>query len=136
MAFLKTNKKNVLTGIIGIIILGITIVTVYLTQKWVPVMMDDLWYSTKLSDDTPIRNARDIFEAQVWHYNNWGGRSMAHTLLQFILLTGAKCADVLKSISEISKMRTTLQELEQTHKTNLAAQSKVRGDVELGAFDD
>ncbi len=47
-----------------------------------------------------------------------------------------KCADVLKSISEISKMRTTLQELEQTHKTNLAAQSKVRGDVELGAFDD
>ena len=33
-------------------------------------------------------------------------------------------------------MRTTLQELEQTHKTNLAAQSKVRGDVELGAFDD
>ncbi len=97
MAVSKTNKKNVLTGIIGLIVLGVTIVTVYLTQKWVPVMMDDLWYSTKLSDDTPIRNARDIFEAQVWHYNNWGGRSMAHTLLQFILLTGAKCADVLNT---------------------------------------
>ena len=46
-----------------------------------------------------------------------------------------KGADVLKSISEISKMRATLQELEQTHKTDLAAQSKVRGDVELGFMD-
>ena len=46
-----------------------------------------------------------------------------------------KAKDVLASIGEISKMRTQLQELELTHKTDLAAQSKLRGDVELGLFD-
>ncbi|MBQ8132470.1 MAG: hypothetical protein IJ193_08265 [Bacilli bacterium] len=46
-----------------------------------------------------------------------------------------KAKDVLASIGEISKMRTQLQELELQHKTDLAAESKVRGDVSLGAFD-
>lgn len=46
-----------------------------------------------------------------------------------------KAKDILASIGEISKMRTQLQELEQMHKTDLAAQSKLRGDVELGVFD-
>lgn len=46
-----------------------------------------------------------------------------------------KAKDVLSSIGEISKMRTQLQELELQHKTDLAAQSKLRGDVELGLFD-
>lgn len=46
-----------------------------------------------------------------------------------------KAADILKAIGEISKMRTTLQELELTHKTNLSAQSALRGDVELGLYD-
>lgn len=46
-----------------------------------------------------------------------------------------KAKDVLASIGEISKMRTQLQELELQHKTDLAAQSKLRGDVELGLFD-
>lgn len=46
-----------------------------------------------------------------------------------------KAKDILDSIKQISVMRTTLQELEQTHKTDLAAQSKIRGDVEQGLFD-
>ena len=47
-----------------------------------------------------------------------------------------KAKDILDSIKQISVMRTTLQELEQTHKTDLAAKSKIRGDVEEGLFDD
>ena len=46
-----------------------------------------------------------------------------------------KAKDILGSIGEISKMRTQLQELEMQHKTDLAAQSKIRGDVEVGLFD-
>jgi len=46
-----------------------------------------------------------------------------------------KAKDVLASIGEISKMRTQLQDLEAQHKTDLAAQSKLRGDVELGLYD-
>ena len=46
-----------------------------------------------------------------------------------------KAKDILDSIKQISVMRTTLQELEQIHKTDLAAESKIRGDVEQGLFD-
>lgn len=46
-----------------------------------------------------------------------------------------KAKDILDSINQIAKMRTTLQELEQQHKTDLAAQSKVRGDIDLGFMD-
>ncbi len=46
-----------------------------------------------------------------------------------------KAKDILASIGEISKMRAQLQELEIQHKTDLAAQSKLRGDVELGLYD-
>ena len=59
--------------------------------------MDDEWYSTLLYADTPIRNLGDIVHAQIWHYFNWGGRSMAHALLQMILLTGESWADILNT---------------------------------------
>lgn len=46
-----------------------------------------------------------------------------------------KPKDVLADIASIATMRTKLQELETTHKNNLAAASKVRGDSELGWSD-
>ncbi|MCM1045915.1 MAG: DUF6056 family protein [Candidatus Gastranaerophilales bacterium] len=70
-------------------------VILYLTHRAVPFMMDDLWYSTKLSSEEPIRNLWDIVEAQIWHYQNWGGRSMTHGILQLTLLAGEQAADCL-----------------------------------------
>jgi len=46
-----------------------------------------------------------------------------------------KPKEIFDSLASISKMRTQLQELEITHKKNLAAASKVRGDSELGLYD-
>lgn len=47
-----------------------------------------------------------------------------------------KPKDVIADLGGIAKMRTQLQELEVTHKKNLAeAGAKVRGDSELGIFD-
>lgn len=59
---------------------------IWMTQRAVPVMMDDEWYSTVLYDETPLSSLKDIFHAQVWHYSNWGGRTVAHTIAQFIFL--------------------------------------------------
>jgi hypothetical protein len=67
----------------------------YTTHRAVPFMMDDLWYSTKLFSEEPIHNLKDIIESQIWHYNNWGGRSMTHGILQLTLLAGEKAADIL-----------------------------------------
>lgn len=92
----KKSKK--ILGILTIILLGISILVMYLTHRRVPFMMDDIWYSTMLSEDTPIRTFGDIVKSQIWHYKNWGGRSMTHGILQLTLLTGEQVADILNII--------------------------------------
>lgn len=62
-------------------------------------MMDDLWYSTMLFDEaTPIASFSDIIKSQVWHYFNWGGRSLTHGILQITLLLGEHAADILNVV--------------------------------------
>ncbi len=81
----------------GILIL-ISAAVMYVTHRAVPFMMDDLWYSTMLSDETPITSFADIITSQIWHYNNWGGRSMTHGILQITLLLGEHAADILNVV--------------------------------------
>lgn len=88
---------RILSGVLFFIALGV----MFFTHRKVPFMMDDLWYSTILSEDTPIRNFSDILQAQIWHYNNWGGRSMTHTILQLTLLLGEFPADVLNIVMTV-----------------------------------
>ena len=80
----KTTKKSLFFW-------GILFVTgllcIWKTQRAVPVMMDDEWYSTVLSSDAPLTSLRDIVQAQLWHYLNWGGRTVAYTIAQLIFLT-------------------------------------------------
>lgn len=91
------RKKNVFKYIGVALFLLVTLVMVWMTNHHIPFMMDDLWYSTKLSTDEPLKSFTDIFYAQMWHYNNWGGRTMAHSLLQMILMCGEKVADILNT---------------------------------------
>lgn len=88
----KTEKKM---AVMAGILLGVSAVVMLITHHLVPFMMDDLWYSTMLSDETPITSFSDIVKSQIWHYNNWGGRSMTHGILQLTLLMGENMADVL-----------------------------------------
>lgn len=79
------------------VLIALTALIVWRVNYEIEFMMDDEWYSTVLYADTPIRNLSDIIRAQIWHYFNWGGRSMAHGLLQLILLTGEHWADILNT---------------------------------------
>ena len=79
------------------VLIALTALIVWRVNYEIEFMMDDEWYSTVLYADTPIRNLSDIIHAQIWHYFNWGGRSMAHALLQLILLTGEHWADILNT---------------------------------------
>lgn len=67
----------------------------FLFHRFTPFMMDDLWYSTNLATGEPLCNLRDIIEGQVWHYMNWGGRSITHGLLQMTLMSGELVADLI-----------------------------------------
>lgn len=82
-------------GVLTIILTFISVIVMYVTHKAVPFMMDDLWYSTMLSSETPIASLGDIVQSQIWHYFNWGGRSMTHGILQLTLLAGETAADIL-----------------------------------------
>ena len=79
------------------VLIALTALIVWRVNYEIEFMMDDEWYSTVLYADTPIRNLSDIIRAQIWHYFNWGGRSMAHALLQLILLAGEHWADILNT---------------------------------------
>ena len=85
----------ILTGFLT----GISMLILYVTHQYVPFMMDDLWYSTILSDESiPITSFGDIVHSQIWHYQNWGGRSMTHGILQLTLLAGEQFADLLNVV--------------------------------------
>lgn len=81
----------ILTGILTVVFF----LVVYKTHREIPFMMDDLWYSTMLAEDRPIEELSDIVKSQVWHYYNWGGRTMTHSILQLTLLAGEHAADIL-----------------------------------------
>ncbi len=85
------KRMQLATGAL-LIILG---VIMYMTHRALPFMMDDLWYSTMLSSEEPVSSLGDVIAAQIWHYHNWGGRSMTHGLLQLILIAGERVADLL-----------------------------------------
>ena len=91
----KTKKR---LFILTYILFAVTVLVLYVTHRDTRFMMDDLWYSTMLSDDTPITSFRDIVISQIWHYNNWGGRSMTHGILQLTLLAGETAADLLNLV--------------------------------------
>lgn len=77
------------------VLLVVSLPVMYATHREVFFQMDDLWYSTMLFNDTPISSLGDIVTSQIWHYNNWGGRSMTHGILQLTLLAGERAADIL-----------------------------------------
>ena len=99
----KTSDKaiGILSGVLVLVTLGI----VWLVNDGVPFMMDDIWYSEKLisneASGIPITSFKDIIESQIWHYYNWGGRSITHGLLQILLQLGEKVVDVLNVIAVI-----------------------------------
>ena len=94
------NKKKLFYGI-GILFFIITVLIIYLGNDAVAFMMDDEWYSTRLFDEQPLSGLGDVVSAQIWHFFNWGGRSIAHGILQLTLMTGEFWANVFNVLFNI-----------------------------------
>lgn len=77
---------TVLCAILSVLIL-------YLANSKMMFQMDDEWYATNLVTGQPLAGIGDIWESQVWHFFHWGGRSIAHGLLQLTLWAGPVVAD-------------------------------------------
>lgn len=52
----------------------------------------------KLQSEEPLQSLRDIFVFQKWHYLNWGGRTVAHTILQLLFLMGRPSSAVCNAL--------------------------------------
>ena len=94
----KKDKLSIPGFIIAIAAIGVIFLFVFLCNRAIYFQMDDTWYWTNLVKGNPINSVNDIVESQIWHYLNWGGRSVAHTLLQFLLWSGTLCCDILNTI--------------------------------------
>lgn len=93
------EKKQKLIGVVlwGMLVLyaGVS----FLTHHCYPFVADDLWYSTNLVTTKAVSSIGDIVESQIWHYFNWGGRSVGHSILQLTLWSGEDIADVCNVIA-------------------------------------
>lgn len=91
------KKTKITWNLIACVILLATLVIVYVANSKMHFEMDDVWYSTNLVTGEKLENVQDIIESQIWHFKQWGGRSMAHGILQLTLLSGEKMADVINT---------------------------------------
>lgn len=88
----KTYKVMTVLSIIGLMLL---LCMEFILHRHVPFMMDDLWYGTNLATGEKLSSFTDVIESQIWHYRNWGGRSITHGILQLTLMSGEWAADIL-----------------------------------------
>lgn len=91
------NHKSAAAIAIGILSVA-AVCMLFVANVKVPFMMDDFWYSTNLATDEPLADLGDVIESQIWHYFNWGGRSITHGFLQLSLMSGERCADIINTV--------------------------------------
>lgn len=93
----NAKTKKIMTVVILICSL-IQLILEFMLHRNTVFVMDDLWYSTNLVTGESLACFADVWDSQVWHYINWGGRSINHGLLQLVLMSGPLAADLLNIV--------------------------------------
>lgn len=93
------SKKSGIIKLPAVFLVFVTLAMVYVVNRAIPFMMDDEWYSRKLFSEELLSSVGDIIEFQIWHYHNWGGRTITHTILQLTLMAGEPIADILNVVA-------------------------------------
>lgn len=88
---MTANKKMRTAVYIGIAAL------LLLLNCLTPMVGDDYQYSFIFNRPERIESLADVFYSQYIHYFEWGGRSVAHFLLQFFLLLGKPVFNVFNT---------------------------------------
>ncbi len=88
---MTANKKMRTAVYIGIAVL------LLLLNCLTPMVGDDYQYSFIFNRPERIESLADVFYSQYIHYFEWGGRSVAHFLLQFFLLLGKPVFNVFNT---------------------------------------
>lgn len=99
---MSQSKKNTLVQYV-VVALGLAglMVCQFILHRMTPFIKDDLWYMTRLTSEEHISSFGQIIEAQIWHYNNWGGRVINHALLQAVIASGELGADIFNTLTTL-----------------------------------
>ena len=95
----EQKKSNIILTFVVFVTMAFLVFILYLCNRIVIFMQDDLWYWTNLVTKERIAGVNDIVQSQIWHYFNWGGRTVAHTLLQFLLFGGGTLCNICNTLA-------------------------------------
>ena len=98
---LKKENRNIKLYIITAVFVAVLLIIQFIAHRMTPFMRDDLWYATNLVTGEKVSSLGDIIESQIWHYFNWGGRSINHALLQAVLSSGEVAADIFNILATV-----------------------------------
>lgn len=90
-------------SIIVFVILAVTFIFMFLLNFQYPFCLDDPAYSILKYDEVFIfpDTFTDIIKFQYYHYLNWGGRSVAHSIVQILLLFNPIIQDIINSLGYV-----------------------------------
>jgi len=98
---IKRENKELKLYIVTAVSVAILLILQFIAHRITPFMRDDLWYATNLVTGEKVHSLGDIIESQIWHYFNWGGRSVNHALLQAVLASGEVWADIFNVLATL-----------------------------------
>ena len=94
LAKMFKTKTGIMLLLISLAVFAFMLTLTSLT----PISADDYSYSFNESTGERIESLADIVDFQIWHYFNWGGRSVAHTIAQTFLLIDKSFFNIINSI--------------------------------------
>ena len=78
----KINNSNIITFGIGLIVFVFAYLLLWaIAECTIPIYTDDMIYANWAQHDVKY-----FFEQLIWHYNNFNGRSLTHSLLAILLM--------------------------------------------------
>lgn len=83
------------------VIFGILFILLLLLNCLTPMVADDYQYCFIFNRTEKVGSLFDIIKSQFYHYFEWGGRTVAHLLVQFFLLLGKPIFNVFNTIITI-----------------------------------
>ena len=95
MKKIKQMDKNKIEWLI----LGILFIITFLLNFLTPLITDDFSYA--MVDGKHLSGIKQIIDFQIWHYFNWGGRTIAHVIVQLFLLMPKMVFNIFNTIMNV-----------------------------------
>lgn len=94
--FLEDNSKRIILYFVLLLFFCL----VYILNILFPLQADDWGYSFVFGVDylKRVTDLSEIMQSQYNHYMRWGGRSVVHSIAQFLLMIDIRIADLLNSL--------------------------------------